>query len=78
MRAKIIRESVDKNEAALAALPTGGGPEVERKRKGHQEARFWDARNMDDALDGARFLCRRYGYLEEKLRRLSAAIHAAW
>jgi hypothetical protein len=78
VRAKIIRESVEKNEAALAALPTAGGPEVERQRKGHQEARFWDARNMDDALDGARFLCRRYGYLEVKLRRLSAAIQAAW
>ena len=78
VRAKIIRESVEKNEAALAALPADAGPEVEQQRKGHQEARFWNARNMDDALDGARFLCRRYGYLEEKLRRLSAAIRAAW
>ena len=78
VRAKIIRELVEKNEAALAALPADAGPEVEQQRKGHQEARFWNARNLDDALDGARFLCRRYGYLEEKLRRLSAAIHAAW
>ncbi len=78
VRAKIIRELVEKNEAALAALPADAGPEVEQQRKGHEEARFWNARNMDDALDGARFLCRRYGYLEEKLRRLSAAIHAAW
>ena len=78
VRAKIIRELVEKNEAALAALPADAGPEVEQQRKGHQEARFWNARNMDDALDGARFLCRRYGYLEEKLRRLSAAIRAAW
>jgi hypothetical protein len=78
VRAKIIRESVEKDEAALAALPTAAGPEVEQQRKGHQEARFWNARNMDDALDDARFLCRRYGYLEEKLRRLSGAIQTAW
>ena len=78
VRAKIIREAVEKNEAALAALPTEAGAEVDQQRKGHQEARFWNARNMDDALDDARFLCHRYGYLEEKLRRLSAAIHAAW
>ena len=57
VRAKIIRESVDKNEAALAALPTEAGPEVEQQRKDHQEARFWNARNLDDALDNARFLC---------------------
>jgi hypothetical protein len=76
VRAKIIREAVEKDEAALAALPTGS--ETEQQRKGHQEAHFWNARNMDDALDDARFLCHRYGYLEEKLRRLSAAIHAAW
>ncbi len=78
VRAKIIREAVDKNEAALAALPTEAGSDTEQQRKGHQEARFWNDRNMDDALDEARFLCHRYGYLEEKLRRLSAAIHAAW
>ncbi len=78
VRAKIIRELLENNEAALAALPTEAGPEIERQRKGHQEARFWNDRNLDDALDGARFLCRRYAYLEEKLRRLSAAIRAAW
>jgi hypothetical protein len=78
VRAKIIREAVQNNEAALAALPTEAGPEVEEQRKGQQEARFWNARNLDDALDEARFLCRRYAYLEEKLRRLSAAIRAAW
>ncbi len=78
VRAKIIREAVENNEAALAALPPGPGPEVDQQRKGHQEARFWNARNMDDALDNARFLCRRYAYLDEKLRRLSAAIRAAW
>jgi hypothetical protein len=76
--AKIIREAVDNNEAALAALPTEAGLEVEQQRKNQQEARFWNARNMDDALDDARFLCHRYGYLEDKLRRLSAAIHGAW
>jgi hypothetical protein len=76
VRAKIIREAVEKDEAALAALPTGPGTELQRK--GHQEARFWNARGMDDALDEARFLCHRYAYLEEKLGRLSAAIRAAW
>jgi len=78
VRAKIVREAVGKSDAALAALPADAGPEVEQQRKGHQEARFWNARNMDNALDEARFLCHRYGYLEEKLRRLSAAIRAAW
>jgi len=78
VRAKIIREAVERDDAALAALPSEAGSEAEQQRKGHQEARFWNARNMDDALDDARFLCHRYGYLEEKLRRLSAAIHAAW
>jgi hypothetical protein len=78
VRAKIIREAVEKDDAALAALPSEAGSEAAQQRKDHQEARFWNARNMDDALDDARFLCHRYGYLEEKLRRLSAAIHAAW
>ncbi len=78
VRAKIIGEAVENNEAALAALPTDAGPEVEEQRQAQQEARFWNARNMDDALDDARFLCRRYAYLDEKLRRLSAAIRAAW
>jgi hypothetical protein len=78
VRAKIIREAVEQDDAALAALPSEAGSEAEQQRKGHQEARFWKARNMDDALDDARFLCHRYGYLEEKLRHLSAAIHAAW
>jgi hypothetical protein len=78
VRAKIIREAVERDDAALATLPSEAGSEAEQQRKGHQEARFWNARNMDDALDDARFLCHRYDYLEEKLRRLSAAIHAAW
>jgi hypothetical protein len=78
VRAKIVREAVDKNEAALAALPTDAGPAAEQQRKDQKEARFWNGRYMDDALDQARFLCHRYGYLEVKLRRLSAAIRAAW
>lgn len=77
LRAKILAEAVARNEAALAALPADGGAAVEARRKDYQEARFWDARNLDDALDEAEFLCHRYGYLDRKLRQLSAALRAA-
>jgi hypothetical protein len=32
---------------------------------------------MDDGLEEAEFLCRRYGYLDKKLRELTAAIRTA-
>ena len=34
-------------------------------------------RQMDDALEEAEFLCHRYGYLDKKLRQLTAGIRAA-
>ena len=76
LRAKILREGIDRNEAALAALPPDGGAEVEEQRRGYLEARFWDARRMDDALEEAEFLCHRYAYLEEKLRRLANVVRS--
>jgi hypothetical protein len=77
LRAKILREAVDRHDAALAALPTDGGGEIEEQRRGYVEARFWDARRMDDALEEAEFLCRRYAYLEKKLHQLTAAVRSA-
>ncbi|MCE3249982.1 MAG: hypothetical protein K0R41_3807, partial [Geminicoccaceae bacterium] len=77
VRAKILQEAIDANEAALAALPQAGGPAVEQLRDGYREARAFDARNQDDALEEAEFLCRRYAYLEEKLRHLADAIRSA-
>ena len=77
VRAKILQEAIDKNEAALAALPTDGGAEVEQQRNGYLDARAFDARSQDDALEEAEFLCRRYAYLEEKLRHLADAIRSA-
>jgi hypothetical protein len=74
LRAKILREAIDRNEAAVAALPTEAR---EEQRQGYLEARSWDARRMDDALEEAEFLCRRYGYLDKKLRELTAGIRAA-
>jgi hypothetical protein len=74
LRAKILREAIDRNEAAVAALPTEAR---EEQRLGYLEARSWDARRMDDALEEAEFLCRRYGYLDKKLRELTAGIRAA-
>lgn len=78
LRAKILREAVDRHDAALAALPPDGGGEIEEQRQGYVEARFWDARRMDDALEEAEFLCRRYGYLDRKLRQLTATVRSAW
>jgi hypothetical protein len=73
LRAKILREAIERNEAAVAALPT----EVrEERRRDYLEARSSDARQMDDALEEAEFLCRRYGYLDKKLRDLTAGIRA--
>ena len=74
LRAKILREAIDRNETAVAALPTEAR---EEQRRGYLEARSWDARQMDDALEEAEFLCRRYGYLDKKLRELTARIRAA-
>jgi hypothetical protein len=50
---------------------------IEGVRRAYFEARSWDARQMDDALEEAEFLCRRYGYLDKKLRELTAGIRAA-
>jgi hypothetical protein len=77
LRAKILREAIDRNEAAVAALPAEGEAEVEEQRRGHLEARFWDARRMDDSLEEAEFLCRRYAYLDTKLHKLTAAVRSA-
>jgi hypothetical protein len=78
LRAKILHEAVERHDVALAALPAERNGGVEARRQGYLEARFWDARRMDDALEEAEFLCRRYDYLGEKLNRLTAAIKAAW
>src|SRR5918996_2185625 len=77
LRAKILRDAVAQNDAALAALPADGGARVEAQRRDYAQARSFDARNMDDAMEEAEFLCRRYGYLNRKLRELTAAIRAA-
>ena len=77
VRAKILQGAIDDTEAALAALPADGGSEVEQLRDGYLDARTVDARNQDDALEEAEFLCRRYAYLDQKLRQLTAAIRAA-
>jgi hypothetical protein len=77
LRAKILREAVERNEGAIAALPQDGGTAVQEQRKGYLEARLWDARQMDDALEEAEFLCHRYAYLDEKLRRLTEAVRSA-
>jgi hypothetical protein len=78
LRAKILRDAVAQNDAALAALATEGGARVEAQRQAYGQARSLDARSMDDAMEEAEFLCRRYGYLDRKLRKLTAAIRAAF
>lgn len=77
LRAKILKEAVDRNDAALAALPPDGGPQVQRLRAGYEQARFWDFRHMDDAIEEAEFICRRYAYLDKKLRLLAEGIRQA-
>jgi hypothetical protein len=77
LRAKILRDAVAQNDAALAALAAERGAEVEARRRAYGQARSLDARSMDDAMEEAEFLCRRYGYLDRKLRELTAAIRAA-
>ena len=76
LRAKILRDAVGQNDAALAALAADGGARVEAQRRAYTQARSLDARSMDDAMEEAEFLCRRYGYLDRKLRELTAAIRA--
>jgi hypothetical protein len=77
LRAKILRDAVAQNDAGLAALSAEGGPRLEAQRRAYGQARSLDARSMDDAMEEAEFLCRRYGYLDRKLRELTAAIRAA-
>ena len=76
LRAKILRDAVAQHDAALAAMPDTGDPALEEKRRGFEEARFWDARNLDDALEEAEYLCHRYAYLDEKLRRLATVVRS--
>ena len=77
LRAKILRDAVSRNDAALAALPAEIGPGMEAHRRAYAQARLLNARSMDDAMEEAEFLCHRYGYLDRKLRELTAAIRAA-
>jgi hypothetical protein len=77
LRAKILRDGIAQNDAALAALAAKSGARVEAQRRAYEQARLLDARSMEDALEEAEFLCRRYGYLDRKLRELTAAIRAA-
>jgi hypothetical protein len=77
LRAKILREAVAQNDAALSALPADGAARTAAQRRAYGQARSFDARSMDDAMEEAEFLCRRYGYLDRKLRELTAAIRAA-
>jgi len=77
LRARILRDAIAQSDAAIAALPAGGGGEAKERRRGYAEARAWDARSMDDAMEEAEFLCRRYAYLDEKLRRLTEAVRSA-
>ena len=77
LRAKILRHAVAQNDAALAALFAEGGARTDAQRRAYSQARLLNARSMDDAMEEAEFLCRRYGYLDRKLRELTAAIRAA-
>ena len=74
LRAKILRDAVVGTMRRCAALPPeargGAAP-------GLRSSPRLDARRMDDAMEEAEFLCRRYGYLDRKLRELTAAIRAA-
>ena len=49
----------------------------DEQHRDYLEAGAWDARRMDDAIEEAEFLCHRYGYLDKKLRELTAGIRAA-
>jgi hypothetical protein len=77
LRAKILRDAVAQNDAALAVLAAEGGTRAEAQRYAYRQARSLDARSMDDAMEEAEFLCLRYGYLDRKLRELTATIRAA-
>ncbi len=69
LKAKILAEEVDANDAEIKALT---GSEADKARRhAIKEARFWNFRNMDDAEEEAEFLCRRLRDLEKKLRRLA-------
>ncbi|MDX1606584.1 MAG: hypothetical protein R3202_10360 [Candidatus Competibacterales bacterium] len=74
LRAKILRESADNHQRRLDTLAADAD---QTQRDGYRQARFWDERNLDDALEEAEFLCHRYAYLDKKLRQLTAAIREA-
>ena len=71
VRAKILREAVDRNEAA--ARCAADARRVSSSAAIISRPGAWDARRMDDAMEEAEFLCHRYGYLDKKLRELTAA-----
>ena len=77
LRGFVIEEAVAQNDRALAALPADGAAEVEERRRGYLEARAWDVRSMDDAMEEAEFLCHRYAYLDRKLRQLTKTVRSA-
>lgn len=74
MHGKILQESVDGHRAKIAGLPADDSPETLAKKKGLQRAAETDARRLDDALEEAEFICRRYRYLDKKLNILTKVI----
>jgi hypothetical protein len=74
LRAKILRDAVAQNDAALAAE---GGAWVGGAAPGRRSSPLARCAEMDDAMEEAEFLCRRYAYLDRKLRELTAASRAA-
>lgn len=70
VRAKILQQTIEDSKAQAEALgddPQGLRPKLAAARK-------IDFRSMDEAMDAASFTCRRYGYLDTKLRALADEI----
>ncbi len=73
-RHRLAAEVLARTEAELRSLPEDDSPNTAKTRKKLEERRFWQDRAVDDAMDEARFLCKRLDSLDAKLGILAHAI----
>ncbi len=73
-RHRLAAEVLARTETELRSLPEDDPPNTAKTRKKLEERRFWQDRAVDDAMDEARFLCKRLDSLDAKLGILAHAI----
>jgi len=73
-RSHILAQAVEANDKSLAAAEAERSTDPARQPDAIRRARFQNLRSLDDTADGAKMLCHRYAYDEDKAKALAAAL----